>query len=400
MSASPRFALAAAIFLPFALAYLLSFLMRVVNAVAGPPIMAELSLSPSDLGLLTSVYLAGFALFQLPLGVMVDRYGARRVEAATLLLAVAGTLLFAIADTLVELIVARFFIGVGLSLCLMAPITAYRAWFPPGTLPLITGLHMTFGAVGSALGGFPAELMLEALGWRGLFMGLAALIFVAAVGIVLIVPARRELKETKPLGAMGRDLVTIAKSRALWRIAPLSGTAQAGYLSVAGLWMGPFLRDAGGLSADAAGAWLSAVALGLIVGFFGYGFVVGRATTAAAGERVFVVGSALAVAVGVFLILVPPAATGPLWVIYAALTSGGVVTYAQLNARFADGLAGRVNAMLNFIVFFVAFVVQWGFGVIVAAFPPEEAVLAHRTALGVLAAIQLASFLPLVLKSR
>ena len=159
------------VFLPFALTYLLAYTLRVVNAVAGEPISQDLGLTTADLGFLTSVYLAGFALCQLPFGVLMDRYGPRRVEASLLILAAAGCAVFALASSFFELVAGRIMMGVGASMCLMAPFTAYRKWFTMERLPFVIGLHMTFGAAGSALGGWPAEFVIEAVGLRGNSLG-------------------------------------------------------------------------------------------------------------------------------------------------------------------------------------------------------------------------------------
>ncbi|NMQ19446.1 MFS transporter [Candidatus Competibacter phosphatis] len=83
-------AVAARIFLPFAAGYFLSYLYRTINAVLSPYLVAELRLDATDLGLLTSVYFLTFAAFQLPLGMLLDRFGPRRVEATLLLFAAAA----------------------------------------------------------------------------------------------------------------------------------------------------------------------------------------------------------------------------------------------------------------------------------------------------------------------
>ncbi|MDX1656183.1 MAG: MFS transporter, partial [Candidatus Competibacteraceae bacterium] len=108
------------VFLPFAAGYFLSYLYRTVNAVISPDLVAELGLDASGLGLLTSAFFLSFALFQLPLGILLDRYGPRRVEAGLLLFAALGALLFAISDSLDGLMLGRALIGLGVSACLMA----------------------------------------------------------------------------------------------------------------------------------------------------------------------------------------------------------------------------------------------------------------------------------------
>src|SRR5919108_2725734 len=104
--------------LPFLAGYYLSYVLRTVNAVLGPALVAEFNLSAADLGLLTGVYFFSFGLFQVPLGVLLDRFGPRRVNAALLLMATAGAVLFARAASFEDLVLARALIGLGVSACL------------------------------------------------------------------------------------------------------------------------------------------------------------------------------------------------------------------------------------------------------------------------------------------
>lgn len=108
------------LFAPFAFGYFLSYLFRTVNAVIAPDLARDLGLQPASLGLLTAAYFLAFAAFQLPLGVLLDRFGPRRVEAGLLLVAAAGALVFARAESLGGLIAGRALIGFGVSSCLMA----------------------------------------------------------------------------------------------------------------------------------------------------------------------------------------------------------------------------------------------------------------------------------------
>ena len=97
----------ARVYFPLALGYSISYFFRNANAIIEGDLVRELGLGPADLGLLTSVYFISFAAFQLPLGVLLDRYGPRRTEAVLLLFAAVGSLIFSQSDTLSGLIVGR-----------------------------------------------------------------------------------------------------------------------------------------------------------------------------------------------------------------------------------------------------------------------------------------------------
>ena len=115
---------------PFALGYFLTYLLRAVNAVVAPDLVAEVGLGAAELGLLTAAYLGAFALVQLPLGVLLDRYGPRRVQAASLGVATLGCLLFAAGRDALTLTTARALIGLGFAGGLMSGFKAVVIWVP------------------------------------------------------------------------------------------------------------------------------------------------------------------------------------------------------------------------------------------------------------------------------
>ena len=176
------------VFIPFALGYFLSYLFRTVNAVIAPDLVRDIGVDPASLGLLTSAYFLTFAAFQLPLGVLLDRYGPRRVEAVLLLFAAAGAFAFARAETLTGLLLGRALIGLGVSACLMAAFKAFTLWFPAEKLPLANGIQMISGGVGALAASTPVELSLKFTDWRGVFLILSGLTVVAAIFIFMVVP--------------------------------------------------------------------------------------------------------------------------------------------------------------------------------------------------------------------
>ncbi|UOM34589.1 MFS transporter [Acuticoccus sp. I52.16.1] len=392
--------LALRVFVPFALAYLLSYLLRVVNAVAGEPVTAEFGLSPADLGLMTSLYFMGFAVTQFPLGILMDRYGPRRVEAAAWIAGAVGCVVFATGMTTEQLFLGRLLIGIGASMALMGPMTAYRHWFSPERRALVVGLHMAFGGIGSALGGGPTELAIAAIGWRPVFGVLAVAAIGAALAILFVVPRRHEPRRPTETRVLVRELLVVLSSRTLWRIAPMSAAIQIGMLSVVSLWAGPWLRQVVDLPASEAAFWLSANSIGLIAGFLGYGVLFARAERLGLTMHLFIAGTVVVMLMPLAFIFMPPAATPPMWILYATIGSVAVHSYNIISAQFPVEMAGRVNTALNFVVFLVAFLAQWGFGLILDGWrdatgaPTAEG---FAVAFIALIAVQLVSMLPLLL---
>ena len=117
------------VFLPFAFGFYLSYLYRSVNAIIAPDLIRDIGVDAASLGLLSSAYFIAFAAFQIPLGIILDRFGPRKVESFLLLFAALGACIFAASDTLLNLIIGRALIGLGVSACLMASFKCFVDWF-------------------------------------------------------------------------------------------------------------------------------------------------------------------------------------------------------------------------------------------------------------------------------
>ena len=264
------------VFTPFALGYFLSYLFRTVNAVIAPDLARDVGVDPASLGLLTSAYFLAFAAFQLPLGLLLDRYGARRVEATLLLFAAAGALIFARAETLTGLMLGRALIGLGVSACLMAAFKSFTLWFPPERLPLANGIQMISGGIGALAATTPVELSLQLTDWRGVFLILAGVTVVAAACVFFIVPEKAEAHSGESLGEQLTGIKQVFTSKVFWAIAPWAVAAQAAYLSIIGLWSGPWLRDVAHFDRMAVANTLMGVSIAMITGYLTFGALAER----------------------------------------------------------------------------------------------------------------------------
>lgn len=382
------------IFPPFAGGYFLSYLLRNANAVASPELSRELGLTAADLGLLTSAYLLAFALFQLPLGILLDRYGPRRVEGGLLLVAAAGCAFFASGHGLSALTLARALIGLGLSACLMASFKAFSLWFATERLPSVNAAIMAAGGLGALAASSPLSALLPMLGWRGVFLLLAALCLMTAA-LLLTTPERPMGVAQQKLSAQIEGLFTIVRSRAYWRFAPQTTLLVGGFMALQGLWALPYMVEVDGLSRTAAAHVLSLTAAGMIAGFVTV--AVSVQPLKARGfppDRLLAVGVGLGLAAtaGIVLGAAPPMA---LWPILGVVFSVGNLAYALLSAQFPLELAGRANTALNLGAFLGAFLIQWAFGAAIEALAAAEISRpsAYRLTLAALLAMQTLAWL-------
>ncbi len=365
----------ARIYLPLALGYAISYFYRNANAIIEVDLVRDLGLGPSDLGLLTSVYFISFAAFQLPLGVLLDRYGPRRTESILLLFAALGSILFAQAESLTGLIVGRLLIGLGVSACLMAAFKAYVLWFSSQSLAMINGLQMVAGGLGALLATIPLQNALSYTDWRGVFTGLAIITVFASVCLWMFLPENQRTDDKLPsLKLHLKEIGQVLRSRIFWGIAPLAAISSGANMAIHGLWMKPWLRDVTGLSADNAAQLLFAMTLTFIGGFLTLGIIAERLSQlfdvhlmsiSVFGMTIFlfIQGTMIYGGIGSPLILV---------ILLGFFGTANVLVYAGYAKIFPKNLSGRVSTFLNLLVFIGAFILQWGIGAIIELWPPTD----------------------------
>jgi MFS family permease len=348
--------------LPFAAGYFLSYLYRTVNAILAPEIGRSIRLDAADIGLMTGVYFITFAAAQLPLGLLLDRFGPRRVEAILLAFAASGALAFSLAEGVPALVIGRALVGFGVSACLMAALKANVQFFPPARLPLMNGIILGAGGLGAVAATAPVHLALMVTDWRGVYAGVAGLTLLSAAALWLAVPDR-------PTGTSGSlasqigEVAEIFRSAEFWRVAPAAMASMGSFMAIQGLWAGPWFRDMAGLPSEAAAGGLTIMAAGMALGYLSMGAVAEwferRGTAPAA---LGAMGMTLHAAALGLMALGWSAAPMILAAVYGFSGASSSIYYAVLTRRFPLRLAGRVNTSLNLLIFIAAFASQWGVG--------------------------------------
>jgi predicted MFS family arabinose efflux permease len=363
-----------------------------VNAVLAPTLAAEFGLSASGLGLLSSVYFLSFAVVQLPIGVALDRFGPRRVNAALLLVAVAGGALFASAESAPVAIAARALIGLGVSACLMAALTAFVLWYPPERISTMTGVAFSAGAVGAMTATVPLELLLRAWGWRDAFMLIVWVTLALSLVFWFWVPDRTARRESEGFREILRGLGGLLRDPVFLRLAIPLGASQSAAVALQTLWAATWLRDVVGWNPAEVARGLLAINVSMIVGYMTFG----RAADAwqRRGKSALpLLAAGVALSSLSLALIVLGARSLLLMCLFVGAGTGVVLAYTILARRYPKAMAGRVNTAVNVLGFVGMFSGQWAIGLVLDLWPPTAggyAAEAYPWAFGMVWAVQLA----------
>ena len=381
-------------FLPFVAAYYLSFLFRTINATVAGALTSEFGLGAGDLGLLTSVYYLTFAAAQIPIGILLDRYGPGQIQSAVMVAAALGAALFAVSDNFWLLLGGRALIGLGVAASLTAGLKALVLWFPRERVPLLNGLMIMLGALGALTATLPAEFLLVSVGWRGLFELLAIVSAGCALVIYLVVP-EMPAAISGAGGPTTSSLKTVYADPRFWRLAPLSATCIGTAWALQGLWAAPWLSDVEGLDRSELLQHLLIMAIALSLGALLWGVAVDRLRRRGVGPRALLgLVAMMFIAAQLALILRLPLPSYVPWIVVAAVGAGTVLSYAILAEYFPTELAGRANAALNLFHIGGAFVVQYMTGLVVQLWAPTDGhypEIAYQTAFAFNVGLQIAA---------
>lgn len=336
----------------------------------GPTLVSEFGISAAQLGLLTGMYFFSVGLFQFPLGVLLDRFGPRRVNATLLVVAAAGAWFFSTAHSFESLVVARALIGLGVSACLMASMQAFMLWFPPARLSTMIALAYSMGGLGALTASAPLEVALRDFSWREIFGALALVTLALSAVFAFSVPEHSAARKPAGLRQQLAGLAQIARDGGFWRIAFAIGTNQCAVVSLFTLWITAWLRDVAGYDRAAAAQTLGAVSLALIAGYIFFGRAADALARRGRSQMPLFMGGVAASLLFLGMIALG-VTTGAVLLWSAFVFCGAAATLAHSIAmrRYPREMAGRVNTTLNSFTFFGIFFGQWGTGAILTLWP-------------------------------
>lgn len=367
----------------------LSLFYRSCLGVIAPELSRDLCLTPEDLGRANGAFYLAIAAMQIPVGLLFDRYGPRRVVSCFTVLAVVAAACHVLVRTPGELVAARLLLGVGCAASFMGAVTLFALWYPGGRLSTALSRVFAFSQVGTFLAATPLALAENAIGWRWAFASVAGLTAIAGVLFHVLVrdrpPGAAPTPRSESFGEVMRGLASVWRTKGLLPLLGIHTFAYASMATVLGLWAGPYLAHVHGMDGATRGNVLLAMAAAQLVGILAFGPL----------DRVFdtrkwviVPGALASIALLAALALVPglsAAAAVTLLILFTGVTAYAVVIVAHGRSLFPDHLIGRGVTTVNIAQVIGLTILPLMTGPIVGAFPAPGAVspeIAYRWAFG------------------
>jgi MFS family permease len=378
MTEAPRFLKSFFIFSILSALFILSQFYRVSNAVIAPNLIQDLSLNAETLGILGGAFFYSFALFQIPMGPMLDRIGPRFVVTFFPLIGALGAFLFASGDSFTIALLGRILIGLGMASTLMVAMKVFTVRFHPEKFATLIGILYAVGTLGNIFAASPLAYFTSTIGWRMTFI-LAGIITTSLALLAFWVLGSEKGKEeslvsshpSKPEIGILQMLRLILGSFAFWQIGAITFFRYGTFIGLQGLWLGPYLMDIKGYSPVQTGNLLTFLAIGMILG----GPVGGRLSdqTFRSRKGVALWGFSL-YSLSLFPLIGVLKIQNPFWFslifFFIGFFSGfGMVVYSHAKELFPIAISGTVMTWVNFFTMAGAAVFMPVLGKIIESFP-------------------------------
>jgi len=356
---------AALVFFVFACGYFLSCLLRAITATLSPVLTTEFNLLAGDLGLLAGGYFLGFASMQIPLGYLLDKHGPKKIVSSFLLIAIVGTASFALAQSFAGLLISRILIGVGVSACLMGPLTGYRIWFADEYQQRGNSWMLMIASTGFVFSTLPVQILLPIFGWRWVFGGITILIFIVIILILLFIPSWKNETDNNNEKNFG-SLSDIWKNKFFRSTIPLGLFNYGGMIAIQTLWAGPWMVRVAGYNPLESATGLFWINTTMLIAFFVWGYILPKITKFGL-ETMKLMKFGLPISyLFLLVIIISGENAGAIhFTIYILTSIVLTLTQPAIALSFPTSLAGKSLTSFNLLIFLGTFIMQWGIGLVI-----------------------------------
>lgn len=272
-----------------ALFYLYELMLLVSPSVMVNDLSAEFNTSAEQLGSLSAFYYYAYALMQIPVGLLIDRFGPRKLLTVASVLCAIGCLVFAYSQNLLSAQVGRFIMGLGGSFAVVSCLKLSSMWFPIHRFALLTGLMVAIGMMGGVFGQAPVAKLVMAIGWRDASMIGAGIAFFMSVLIALIIadhPFMTPKNQSHPLEnhdlfaktgpqtiSIIAGLKAVMKMPQVWIVSIFAGLMFVPTTGFGQLWGVPYFIERFQIPKDSAAFAVSMIFFGWAIGGPLYGWL-------------------------------------------------------------------------------------------------------------------------------
>lgn len=359
-------------------AYFFSYFFRVSASVVLPRLAAEMSISSSLTGFISSLYFYAYAVMQPVSGALNDRFGPQVVVSIGLLITASGSMLFAVAHNIMQLAVGRTLLGLGLAPMLSGVLVYQSRHFSPEKYSFLTGLTY-------AIGNFGAVVSVAPLGWAidnwGRLAVFASFFIATAILSLALLMSREKRLSISPrevgsdgagiIGRLGIAFRKIIVSRQLKAMSILWMVSFGALMSLQGLWAVSWYSTVYEIPMATASNWATLIGVGVMCGNWigsNAGRSIKRRKAAIITASLFNAASWAAITLSIFLKW-PLTITGSIGFLIG-IFSGASYTHltAGVNDISSNGNGGALFGAMNLFTFSSVILFQWGTGVLLSVF--------------------------------
>ena len=390
------------IFCVFAFGFFISNLLRSITATLTPVLTTEFDLTAGNLGLLAGGYFLGFSLMQIPAGFLLDKYGPKKIVAYFLLIALISTVSFAFAKNFAGLLISRFFIGVGVSVCLMGPLTGYRVWFEEKYQQRANSWMLMVASFGFVISTLPVQVLLPMFGWRSIFVLIAFLILVSIVLIVLFIPSWNSPTQNQTSNKTVK-FSDVWKNKFFISLMPLAFFNYGGVQAMQTLWAGPWMLNVTGYTPLDSATGLFWINITMLIAFLVWGYVLPKLSYYGIDSmKIVKFGLPISYLILFIIIIMGQKAGTTMFTIYILSSIVLSLTQPAVALNFSQELAGKSLTSFNVFIHSGTFFVQWGIGLIIdyCRNIGFDTVLSYRVSFSVFLIICIFSYIFFAIKNK
>ncbi|CUI17381.1 major facilitator superfamily permease [Candidatus Protochlamydia naegleriophila] len=325
--------------------YAYQYILRVMPNIMLDDIMQQFHIGAAALGQFSGIYYIGYSLMHLPLGIMLDRYGPKKIMAGCIVLTVIGLLPLIFADHWIYPIAGRALIGMGSSAAILGLFKIIRMSFSEEKFPRMLSISVMIGLIGAIYGGGPVSYMREAFGYQAVVQLFAVCGIILAAITYWIIPSTTSTQQTTMLGDIKEVL---SNGRVIWScifaglmVGPLEGFAD--------VWGRSFLKEVYGFDGTLAASLPSMIFIGMCFG----APVLSLIAEKTGSYLATIIGAGIVMTISFSALLIWHLATGAIsvsFVLVGICSAYQILAIYKASTYVPEHVAGLTTAVANMII--------------------------------------------------